>query len=525
MSDEPANKPPTGGGPDEYAGPPTGPQADPDYRLNPRPLQAPQVDAEDAREFGRPTGVSGAFDQRTQPQLNADGSAVQPPAPALVQAFTAPRGVESPLQRPPGNRDTAPAGEPHFWTSGSEETGAADPWRNPATGAMLGMPAATETTQQRELTSGARLGLREVLFGNWVRTSALVGLFGVVVGLALTSSVIGGLIGWFAADSRNPLTGPDVTLAQVEPGENRPAGSVANVAKKVVPAVVTLEVRVGDSGAGGSGVVIDGAGYILTNNHVVEMAANSTTAKIDAIFADGSRVKANIVGRDPKTDLAVLKVNVANPTVIKLGKSDKLAVGDQVLAVGSPLSSSLSSTVTQGIVSALHRPVRLDGGADSGDVVIDAIQTDAAINHGNSGGALIDSNGNLVGINTAIRSGSEGGGSIGIGFAVAIDYARPIVEGLIREGKVTHADLGVNTKSVIADVAAGAQVQNVKQGGAAAEAGITEGDVITSLGGRKVGTAEELVIVMRAHQPGEKLPIKVSRAGRELSLEVTLKSD
>lgn len=174
------------------------------------------------------------------------------------------------------------------------------------------------------------------------------------------------------------------------------------------------------------------------------------------------------------TDLAVVKVPVANPTVAAIGRSGELAVGDAVIAIGSPFG--LAGTVTTGIVSAVDRPVRLDPEGSAGDAVIDAVQTDAAINPGNSGGPLVDATGAVVGINTAIRSADSAqsggqGGSIGLGFAIPIDDARAIAEELIRTGRVAHADLGVNSRSVTDGATDGAQVQNVVAGGPAAAAG------------------------------------------------------
>ncbi|MFC7660065.1 S1C family serine protease [Pseudonocardia benzenivorans] len=292
----------------------------------------------------------------------------------------------------------------------------------------------------------------------------------------------------------------------------------------MLPAVVSIEIKVGDQGGTGSGVVIDPAGYVLTNNHVVAPAAQGNGATIEAIFSNGQRMPAAIVGRDPKTDLAVVKVAVANPTVARIGSSSSLAVGDGVLAIGSPLG--LAGTVTDGIVSAVNRPVRLDSGGSDTNAVIDAIQTDAAINPGNSGGPLVDSTGAVVGINTAIRSLGQGeGGSIGLGFAIPIDDARRIAEALIRDGSVKHADLGVNAKSVTDGTTDGAQVQNVVAGGAAAAAGIVEGDVILKVGDRTIAGADELVVAVRELAPGQSVPIELVRDGRPLTVTAVLASD
>ena len=304
-----------------------------------------------------------------------------------------------------------------------------------------------------------------------------------------------------------------------------PSRTSTETTARTVPAVVSVEVRLGDQGGTGSGVVIDGEGYVLTNNHVVAPVASVQGAEIEAIFHDGTRARARIVGRDPKTDLAVLKVDVANPVVAQIGSSADLAVGDAVLAIGSPLG--LVGTVTTGIVSAIDRPVRLDGSDTDTNAVIDAIQTDAAINPGNSGGPLVDSTGAVVGINTAIRSIGigEGGGSIGLGFAIPIDDARRIAEELIRAGVVRHAELGVNARSVTDGTTDGAQVQNVQQGGAAAAAGIVEGDVIVKVGERTIAGADELVVAVREREPGESVPVELVREGRPLTVAVVLGSD
>jgi S1-C subfamily serine protease len=288
--------------------------------------------------------------------------------------------------------------------------------------------------------------------------------------------------------------------------------------------VVSIEVKGGDAAGTGSGVMIDGKGYIVTNDHVVTLAGQLTTGQqITVVFLDGHRVAAQVVGRDPKTDLAVIKVDVTNPTVVRLGNSDELQVGDSVIAIGSPLG--LENTVTEGIVSALHRPVVAGGDNGEAPVVYDGIQTDAAINRGNSGGALVDSTGALVGINSVIRTADGSTGSIGLGFAIPVNAMKRITEALIRDGQVKHADLGLNSKSVSAETAEGAQVVNVNDNGAAKQAGIEEGDVITRIGDRAVRNAPELIVAVRQHEPGQQVPVVLARQGRELTIQVTLGSD
>jgi putative serine protease PepD len=487
-------------------------------RLGPRPLFVPPVESAEAELFGRPSGVDGAF----APSTNGSARKLEslptqpPPHHALASAFGRPPGNETDLQRPPGQHPESAEPDP-FWDGGA----AKDPWRDPDSSVLLGPPARSEPTQPAPpAPEGARLSAREVLFGKRVKPTALA-LLGVV---ALLIGGVGGLVGKWASDSSSALTEPGATIAEVAPGKERPPGSVAGIAARVVPAVVSIQIAIGDQGGTGSGVVIDKDGHILTNNHVISPAVGVAGSTIKAVFHDGSQVPARVVGRDPKTDLAVLKVDVPNPTVAQIGSSADLAVGDTVIAIGSPLG--LAGTVTDGIVSALHRPVRLDGEGSDTNAVIDAIQTDAAINPGNSGGPLVDSTGAVVGLNAAIRTGGQGeGGSIGLGFAIPIDYARKIAEQLLRNGSVKHPDLGVNSKIVTDGTMDGAQVQNVRAGSAAAEAGIVEGDVIVKVGDRPIRVANELDVAIQEHAVGERVPIQLIRQGRPLTVTATLRSD
>jgi len=491
-------------------------------RLGPRPLDRPPVKPAEAAVFGRPPGLPGAFAPRVERGSwpgNGTPRMAPPPVDALVRAFNRPAGSDVVLQRPPSPPRPAGREKAHFWADDAER----DPWRNPGATALLGPPAVREEPGdgEPERVEGARLSIRELLFGQRVSPRALAGL----AVLALLVGAVGGLVGRLTAEGANPLTNPDVTLVQPELARDRPPGSVAEVAGRVVPAVVSIEIRVGENGGTGSGVVINGDGYIVTNNHVVSLAVSNPGSSLQVIFSDGSRVGASVVGRDPKTDLAVIKVGIANPVVATLGRSANLKVGDSVIAIGSPLG--LAGTVTTGIVSAVDRPVRLDGEGTDTNAVIDAIQTDAAINPGNSGGALVDSGGAVVGINTAIRTLSGGGvgGSIGLGFAIPIDDATAIAQELIRTGQVKHPELGVNARSVTDGTTDGAQVQNVQQGSAADEAGIKEGDVVTKIADRLIGSADELIVAVRERRIGEQVAVTLVRQGRPLVVQVVLKSD
>ena len=476
-------------------------------RLEPRPVWKPSVDPFQAGAFGRPGGVGGSFSPRHSAGSVKLGA---PPVPEFLEdAFGRPSGGGS-IGRPPAGSDPP-----------TEAESPGDPWRDPESGVRLGPPAlpapATETV---EPVPAERFTLRQALFDRRLRPSAVIGM----LVAALVIGAMGAAIGVFAAN-RLPagVIDPAFELATVEPSVTREPGSVADVAARVLPSVVSLEIRTGDVGETGSGVVIDGDGYILTNNHVISTAASNPSAELTVIFDDGqqSRVPAIIVGRDPLTDLAVLKVDVTGATVAQLGDSAALAVGDPVIAIGSPLG--LAGTVTTGIVSAQGRPVRLQGAGSDTDAVIDAVQTDAAVNPGNSGGPLVDSSGAVVGINTAIRTlGGDSSGSIGLGFAIPITMAKSVAEQIIQSGTVEHSTMGVNTRSATDGVTDGAQVQNVQDGGPAAAAGIAEGDVITKVGDRSVGNADELVVAVRGNPVGAAVPVVLMRDGREMTVTVIL---
>ncbi|WP_308188277.1 S1C family serine protease [Nocardia australiensis] len=480
--------------------------------LGPRAVYRPNVDTHTARAFGRPSGQTGSFAEHAAPQNGSIALGPQshnrPPDTVLAEAFGRPEGSTEILQRDPDAADPA-----------APAAGPADPWRDPETGARLGAPAVA-TPQTTSMPQAEKLSAREVLFGTRVAPKALT-LLAVV---ALAIGVLGGLVGRLTAESAAPLTSRKVALDQSS-NFDQPHSQIAKVANAVLPSVVSIRVTVGDNGATGSGVVIDGAGYIATNNHVVSMAAQdkSHQAGIQVTFSDGSRVPGQIVGRDPKTDLAVLKVDVKNLTVANLGKSKDVQVGDEVLAIGSPLG--LSKTVTSGIVSALHRPVALSGEGSDTKAVIDAVQTDAAINPGNSGGALVDMEGRVIGINTAIRS--ESGGSVGLGFAIPVDMVAEVAQTLIHNGEMHHPIIGLSARSkqVANDVMSGAAVADVAPNGPAAKAGIVENDVIVKIGDREVTGPDEMVVAVQSSKIGQTVNVQLIRDGRQVDVPVTLESD
>ncbi|MGZ4509424.1 MAG: S1C family serine protease [Blastococcus sp.] len=423
-------------------------------------------------------------------------------------------GLQDPPDGRPGRRRTASG---PWWKADARD----DPWRDPEAPAALGAPAVYEEDAQSGPVVVDAQGRRKLRLRDLSIRLSVLGLLAV-----LLVGAVGGGLGWYLTRnaSETPLLAPGTQLSKVDAGITRKPGSVADIAARVSPAVVSIEVRVGQAGATGSGVVIDGAkGYIVTNNHVVSGAAGVEGAEIRAVFSDGSGSAARIVGRDPSSDIAVLKVEKPGLVTATLGSSKDVVVGDPVVAIGSPLG--LAGTVTSGIVSALDRPVRLSGEGSDTNAVIDAVQTDAPINPGNSGGALVDATGAVIGINSAIASlGGNGttGGSIGLGFAIPIDTVRQIAQELISTGKAVHASLGVNTRSVTDGRRDGALVLNVEPKSAAASAGIREQDVVIAVGSKQVRSSEELVVAVDAHNPGDTVTVELVRGGHSQKVQVTL---
>jgi Do/DeqQ family serine protease len=329
-----------------------------------------------------------------------------------------------------------------------------------------------------------------------------------------------------------------VSVVQAPAGAASGAGGFSAAVRVALPAVVSIAAQKapvrnphandpafrfffgdrddqGPSAGLGSGVIVSPEGYLLTNHHVIEGAT-----EIDVRLADGREARARLVGTDPETDIAVLKIDLAPLPVVALGDVNRLSVGDAVLAIGNPFN--VGQTVTSGIVSALGRN-RL--GLSTFE---NFIQTDAAINPGNSGGALVDVRGALVGINTAIYS--QGGGSLGIGFAVPVDLARQVMNDLVRDGRVIRGWIGVEPRDLPADLAAslglekvqGVLITGVLQGGPAAVAGLRPGDVVTAVGPRVVQTTADLLKAVAALKPQSLAPLSVVRNGQRLNVDVRI---
>ena len=340
----------------------------------------------------------------------------------------------------------------------------------------------------------------------------------------LIALVVGVIAGTFGAASSGSLFGRSVNLVKSTAAIERPAGSVAEIAQRVLPSVVSIETRSSDGGSSGSGFVIDSSGYILTNNHVIDSAAISG-GQIKVRLSTGNSYTARVIGRDGSYDLAVLKITAPNLKALQFGDSDAVAVGDSVIAIGSPLG--LSGTVTLGIISAKNRAVTA-GEREEENSFINALQTDAAINPGNSGGPLVDSTGAVIGVNSAIATlGSSFGprtGSIGLGFAIPINQARKTADQLIKTGKATYPVMGISvdmnfsgTGAMIAKTAGA-----IIPGGPASLAGMKSGDVITEIEGRVIISPEELIVAIRSHSVGEEIEITYLRSGVSKSVRLTL---
>ena len=344
----------------------------------------------------------------------------------------------------------------------------------------------------------------------------------------LVGGAAGGAVGGYVAsnyaDTGTLQVAANGSVVRAQPAASAPDGTVQSVAAKVLPSVVDIEVATQGGGGEGSGVVLTSDGYILTNNHVAT-ADGQGAVEMQVGFSDGSLAPATLVAADAASDIAVLKVEKTDLEPIDIGSSSNLEVGQDVVAVGSPLG--LSGTVTSGIISSLNRPVSTTGNNSDQASVINAIQTDAAINPGNSGGALVNMNGELIGVNTAIATlgGNAQGdttGSIGLGFAIPIDQAVRISDELKATGKATQAQIGISVPS--RSNINGAEVMDVLAGGPAEQAGIKQGEVIVKVDDLKIDSGDALIAAVRSHTPGDKVQVTVvdDNGGNARNVDVTL---
>lgn len=354
-----------------------------------------------------------------------------------------------------------------------------------------------------------------------------LGVFGTVLVAGLTAAVVGafaGLGGYVLGSGvdESPAvskTTPVVTpLPQVTGAAVRPLGSIAQIVEAALPSVVSILVEGANESGSGSGFVLRPDGYILTNNHVVELAG--TNGELTVVFNDGTKAAGTIVGRNPEYDLAVVKVDRTGLPAMTIGDSNSVRVGDAVIAIGAPLG--LDGTVTSGIVSAKDRPVTAGGAGET--AYINAIQTDAAINPGNSGGPLLDASGLVIGVNSAIATlaVTSEAGNIGLGFAIPVASAKRIAEELIATGDSSTPIIGVSLD--LAFDGDGARVSEVTKGGPSDAVGIRPGDVITKLNDRAIGDSTELVVAIRTYAPGDLVSVAFDRDGQTRTVQLTLGS-
>jgi len=353
----------------------------------------------------------------------------------------------------------------------------------------------------------------------WQPPAARKSSKGNAVLIAVLAGSIGGVLGVNASGgdlfNRVQLVSSTSTI-------QRAPDSVAGIAQRVLPSVVSISTRSIDGAGTGSGFVIDSNGFILTNNHVISDAAQSG-GSIQVSLSDGTFYSAKVIGRDASYDLAVLKINASGLKALQFGDSDAVAVGDLVIAIGSPLG--LSGTVTTGIISAKNRAVTA-GESSSESSFINALQTDAAINPGNSGGPLVDATGAVIGVNSAIASlGTTAQiGSIGLGFAIPINQARKTADQLIKNGVATYPVIGVSLNMNYTEN--GAQVstngRGILPGGPAQKAGLRGGDVIIEIDGKEIYSPEELIVSIRAKSVGDRVTLGFLRDGVKKTVTLTL---
>jgi putative serine protease PepD len=397
-----------------------------------------------------------------------------------------------------------PAGSP-WWSDAL-----ADPWRDPYAPAAVVVPTAPVGTGPAP---------EAVPDPDAPRRGQMGTILVVCLVTALLAGGLGGTLGYVFAVRGG--VGPSTTLGAPQQdapaAANRAPESLAAVAEQVMPSVVTVRV----SGAIGSGFVVSDEGYVITNDHVVEGADDT----LSVAFSDGSTASASLVGRDPESDIAVIKVARSNLAPVQLGNSDEIAVGDPVLAFGSPLA--LVNTVTSGIVSALDRTIQ--AGEPGGTTrYYAAIQTDAAVNQGNSGGPLVDASGRVVGVNSVIRS--VGGtdteaGNIGLAFAIPINQARRVSEDIIDTGKARRTVIGAEVSTGATGASGGAKLRSVQPAGPAATAGLKAGDVVTKIDGHALEDGTDLIALVRKYAPGATVAVEFRRGTSKETASVVLAAD
>ncbi|MBG0566953.1 S1C family serine protease [Actinoplanes aureus] len=403
----------------------------------------------------------------------------------------------------PGAGSQPSTGSP-WWSDAT-----ADPWRDPYAPSAVVLPPPPPTGGP---------ALDPVADPDAPRRS-LTPILLICLVTALLAGGLGGTLGYVFAVRGGLAPGNGTQIGggnqRVPESAQRAPESLAGVAESVLPSVVTVRV----TGAIGSGFVVSTDGHVITNDHVIEDADDTLAVS----FRDGSTAPARVVGRDPESDIAVIKVAKSGLTPVDLGDSDAIAVGDPVLAFGSPLA--LVNTVTQGIVSALDRTI--EAGDPGGTTrYYAAIQTDAAVNQGNSGGPLVNASGQVIGVNSVIRSvggADTEAGNIGLAFAIPMNQAKRVAQDIIDTGKARRTVIGAEV--VTGETAGGARLRAVEPAGPAATAGLKSGDVITKLDGRVVEEGTDLIALVRKHAPGSVVAVEYRRGTKAASASVTLAAD
>jgi putative serine protease PepD len=481
-------------------------------------------------------------------------AASEPPTAPAAPAYTGPTPAAPSSYAPP----TGPA-VPHPQHPGPQYAGQPYPGQQPTASyptTPLGAPAPGGQAAASGTTGQPGEKKKRSVAVPVIAALAVGAVLGGASGAGVTALVVNG-----SANQQQSTSGSNQPIT-INTTDN--VNAVTAIAKKASPSVVTIDVKTSQEEVGGSGIILSADGYVLTNNHVVTLDGASSSGQIEVTTADGRLYKAKVVGTDPIVDLAVIKLQGASDlTPMEFDDSSKLNVGDRVVAIGAPLG--LSGTVTDGIVSALNRSIQIassavpDNGGQNQDnnngnapfnfwdfgngqnqqnqnqqnqqqssISLPVIQTDAAINHGNSGGALVDDAGKLIGVNVAIASSggssSDQSGSIGVGFAIPSNLAKRISEEIIKTGHGTHGLLGASVTDATADNSStvGAMVADVTSGGAAAKAGLQKGDVVTEFNGLPITSSTDLTAQVRALAPDMQAKLTYVRGGKATTVDVTL---
>ncbi|GIF64904.1 hypothetical protein Ais01nite_29390 [Asanoa ishikariensis] len=430
----------------------------------------------------------------------APGPLPSSPAPSYP---VSPGPMPSPYAAPPGSVPASP-----WW---SDALG--DPWRDPHAPAAVVLPPGPTGAAEPE----------RVVDPNAPRPPGNRSVLVVAVVSALLAGLLGGSLG-YAFAARNGVGGGTAlggNGATPPAAANRPPDSLAGVAARLLPSVVTVRVASSEGSSLGSGFVVSADGYVITNDHVVEGGGTKTYT---AVFSDGSVASAKLVGQDPESDIAVIKLAREGLTPIEFGDSDTIAVGDPVLAIGSPLA--LANTVTSGIVSAVDRTIQ--AGDPGGPVrYYAAIQTDAAVNQGNSGGPLVDGGGRVIGVNAVIKSVSaddQTAGNIGLAFAIPINQAKRVAQDIIDTGKARRTVIGAKVTNG-RTTGTGVRLDTVEPGGPAESAGLRAGDIVTRIDRHPLEESTDLIALVRKYAPGAVVTVEYRRGTETQTASVTLAAD